>query len=317
MQKAFLCLLAILLIHSLHAQWTTNGTHIYSSNSGNVGVGANAPLEKLHLGGKLYIESPYLGQGVSSAGPLIRMGDYPYSNYAAGLGITQAQIGVDVLDLDFYCANLGAPLQRMKLTYAGLLGIGTTAPGAVLHVNYANGSGDVGMIIQNSATTTNETATIHFRTTTASTDFAAIKQTRVSSTSGRLDFSVLSSGSPVAAMSIKENGNVGIGSTDPGPYKLAVEGIVGVRKLKVTQVTPWADYVFEPTYQLPSLQHVEQFIKANKHLPDVPSATEVEKEGLDIGANQAVLLKKIEELTLYLIDMQKEITHLKQQLKQR
>lgn len=64
-------------------------------------------------------------------------------------------------------------------------------------------------------------------------------------------------------------GNVGIGTTDPGTYKLAVEGTIGARKVKViTQA--WADYVFEPTYQLPTLQEVATYIEANKHLPDVP-----------------------------------------------
>jgi hypothetical protein len=111
----------------------------------------------------------------------------------------------------------------------------------------------------------------------------------------------------IANSTIYDNGtSVGIGTTDPGPYKLAVDGIVGVRKLKVTQATPWADYVFEPTYELRPLSQVESFIKENKHLPEVPSAKEVEKSGLDVGETTALLLKKIEELTLYMIEMKKE-----------
>jgi hypothetical protein len=105
-------------------------------------------------------------------------------------------------------------------------------------------------------------------------------------------------------------GNLGVGTTNPGQYKLAVEGNLGARKVVVTKAS-WADYVFEPTYRLPSLKEVEQFIKKNKHLPDVPSAKEVEKNGLDVGENQAVLLKKIEELTLYAIEAKKEIEQLK------
>jgi hypothetical protein len=99
-------------------------------------------------------------------------------------------------------------------------------------------------------------------------------------------------------------GNVGIGTTNP-TEKLSVNGNIRSQKLIVTQ-TGWSDYVFDSTYQLKPLTEIEQFIKDNKHLPDVPSAKEVEKAGIDVGENQAVLLKKIEELTLYMIEMKKD-----------
>jgi hypothetical protein len=104
---------------------------------------------------------------------------------------------------------------------------------------------------------------------------------------------------------------VGIGTTSPGSYKLAVEGTIGARRIKVTQAA-WADYVFDSAYQLTSLQEVEQFVQQNKHLPDVPSAAAIKKEGLDLGDNQAVLLRKIEELTLYIIEQNKRLEVQKQ-----
>ncbi len=85
---------------------------------------------------------------------------------------------------------------------------------------------------------------------------------------------------------------------------LSVNGQIKTRKLTVTQ-TGWADYVFDSTYRLAPLSDVANYIQANKHLPDVPSAAAVQKEGVDIGANQVVLLKKIEELTLYTIEQNK------------
>lgn len=110
------------------------------------------------------------------------------------------------------------------------------------------------------------------------------------------------------------NGSVGIGTQDAGPYKLAVEGTVGVRKLKVTQVSPWADYVFNPAYTLKPLSQIEAFVKANKYLPEVPSTKEVEKNGIDIGETTALLLRKIEKLTLYVIELDKKMKDSKNKL---
>jgi hypothetical protein len=87
---------------------------------------------------------------------------------------------------------------------------------------------------------------------------------------------------------------------------LTVAGTIGARRLKVVQGS-WADFVFEPEYELPALTEVESYIKANKHLPDVPSAKEVEKDGLDVGDMNKKLLQKVEELTLYMIEQQKQM----------
>jgi hypothetical protein len=103
--------------------------------------------------------------------------------------------------------------------------------------------------------------------------------------------------------------NIGVGTSPVTDYKLAVNGSAIFNKIKVKQY-PWADYVFAKDYHLPSLSEVEAFIRAHGHLPDVVSAEQVEKEGLDVGENQAVLLKKIEELTLYMIELNKRLDKL-------
>jgi hypothetical protein len=103
-------------------------------------------------------------------------------------------------------------------------------------------------------------------------------------------------------------GNIGIGHTATAPsYKLSVEGTVGARKVKVTQAA-WSDFVFHDNYKLPSLMEVENFVKKNKHLPGIPSEDEVVKDGVDVGEMDKLLLQKIEELTLYIIDLKKEST---------
>lgn len=99
-------------------------------------------------------------------------------------------------------------------------------------------------------------------------------------------------------------GNVGIGSQSPD-YKLTVNGTVHCSEVKVDVNIP-PDYVFEEGYKLRTLEEVKKYIDENKHLPEVPSAKEMEKTGVSVGEMNMLLLKKVEELTLYLLDLKKE-----------
>ena len=106
-------------------------------------------------------------------------------------------------------------------------------------------------------------------------------------------------------LAVTQNGNVGIGTTNPGNYKLAVNGTIHAKKIEV-DLDNWSDYVLKDDYNLKSLDEVEKFIKKNGHLPNIPSESEVKTNGIDLGGMNAKLLQKIEELTLYMIDMKKE-----------
>lgn len=115
-------------------------------------------------------------------------------------------------------------------------------------------------------------------------------------------------------MSIAADGKITIGTaTTPGTYKLYVEGGILTEKVKVALKSGanWADYVFADDYTLRSLPEVESYVKEYRHLPGIPSAAEVEKDGIDVAGMDAKLLEKIEELTLYLIDLQKQVDALK------
>jgi hypothetical protein len=101
------------------------------------------------------------------------------------------------------------------------------------------------------------------------------------------------------------SGNVGIGTTSP-QNKLDVNGTIHAKEVKV-DLTGWSDFVFAPAFKLKPLGEVEQYIKANGHLPEIPSATEVEQNGVNVGDMQAKLLQKVEELTLYTIEQDKKI----------
>lgn len=109
---------------------------------------------------------------------------------------------------------------------------------------------------------------------------------------------------------VKVGGFVGIGTASP-QSALAVNGKITCKEVEVT-LTGWPDYVFGKEYKLSPLTEVEKYIKENGHLPGISSAKEIEKNGLSVGEMNKQLMQKVEELTLYIISMQKEINELKQ-----
>jgi len=106
-----------------------------------------------------------------------------------------------------------------------------------------------------------------------------------------------------------EYGNIGINTFGPDPaYKFSVNGSIRAKEVKVE--TGWSDYVFGQGYELMPLSALDNYVKANRHLPDVPTAADVEKNGVRLGETEALLLKKIEELTLYILAQDRRIQKL-------
>ncbi|RZJ76969.1 MAG: hypothetical protein EOO45_00365 [Flavobacterium sp.] len=119
-----------------------------------------------------------------------------------------------------------------------------------------------------------------------------------------------------AHMVIDGEGKIGIGTEAMGAERLAVNGLVKAREVKV-EGGIWPDYVFEKSYRPLSLSAVEKFISLNGHLPELPSAATVKANGIELGEINRTLLKKVEELTLHLIAQSKEIKALKRKVNKR
>lgn len=128
---------------------------------------------------------------------------------------------------------------------------------------------------------------------------------------------VVQNGSALIEGNILTNSNIGIGTnsfTDGlDTYRLSVNGSVRAKRVRV--YTTWADYVFENNYKLPTLKEVEDYINKEGHLIDIPSAKDVEENGIELGEMNKLLLQKIEELTLYIIQMNKELEEVREQIK--
>jgi len=200
-------------------------------------------------------------------------------------GKTQSYGGIAQTCLSTHVFNSCGTAGYITFGFANATGAGTTTPDP-LTIQQQNGS--VGVNINNPL------AKLHIRAggaTNASSSFL------VSNSSNSDMFRIL------------DNGNIGIGTSNP-QSTLAVNGIITSQKVKVTQ-TGWPDYVFDRTYRLPSLRELEDYISLHKHLPGIVSEEEVRKDGVDLGDNQAAMVKKIEELTLYLIQQNKELQELK------
>jgi hypothetical protein len=123
-----------------------------------------------------------------------------------------------------------------------------------------------------------------------------------------------SSGNNSAILTL--NGNqVTIGQITPANgYKLSVGGKAICEELKVQLQGNWPDYVFKKDYQLKSFDELRSFIQQNNHLPNIPKASELEKTGIEVGEMQRKMMEKIEELTLYILQLEQQMQEMKKQL---
>ncbi len=296
--------------------------------TGSVGIGTNGstPYEKLHVqNGNIFLNSGNLINGLGynyfyhSGHNLVvgsRPGLYTHNTLMLRPGGSTSGALNSTLQMfvtpqpNLYTLRVQLKAEGVSFLNGGNVGINTETPAARLEVNgQTMVSGGSNLILKAPDAAPDDPGDLFFSGNTG-TELARI---HVQPGTGELRFSL---GSPTSAkMTILKNGNVGIGATPKDEYKLAVAGTIGARKVKVTTET-WADFVFQPEYKLPTLSEVESYIKIHQHLPEIPSAAEVEEDGIDVGEMNKKLLQKIEEMTLYLIEMKKEIGELKEKNEQ-
>ena len=200
----------------------------------------------------------------------------------------------------------------------GNVGIGTATPAHKFEVRHGagqfyqsvDGSRLTSLILWNQGTSPDTAAVLEFRGADG-IPMAELVGGRASGSGndGTLIFSTRNAGVSLDRMVIDEDGNVGIGTSNP-TNALAVNGTIKAKEV-IVSLDGWADVVFDEGYDLMSLQEVDQFIDEHGHLPGVPSASEVDRGGVKMGEMQATLLRKIEELTLHLIALQRDNEALK------
>ena len=201
--------------------------------------------------------------------------------------------------------------ERMIIKSNGNIGIGTSSPIAKLHLKSNDTSTEASILRLDNSGTGGNVAGLEFyssaidATTSNRVGRISGKFDGSSFTNARLSFYSMTTGNTLVETISLKNGKVGIGTVETGTHKLAVEGTIGAREIKV-EVGTWSDFVFSKNYELRKLEEVESFIEENNHLPDIPSEKEVLENGIQVGEMNAKLLQKIEELTLYMIEQNKK-----------
>lgn len=278
-------------------------------NSGNVGVGVTSPVSKLDISGSLHTNSSSALAAMASNGAYFgwnKSGGGGETNFINNIG--GGNIGGFTFDKT---ANGSTFTRLLTIAESGNVGIGISNPTSTLTVNgnlsisngqnkfTYNGAADINL--QYSERGSGGRALVHDSGNKLTLNYGG-DFTGGTGIGTNVYFAANSSGT-----SYISNGSLAIGTSDAKGYKLAVAGNVVAEQITVKLQSSWPDYVFDRYYNLRSLKDLEQYLNANRHLPDIPSATEIHEKGQDLGKINSALVKNVEELTLHLIEKDKQI----------
>lgn len=281
----------------------------FGPTTGNVGIGISNPPSVgnygvLALNGRSPSQGGYFSMMMngSEVGAVVANTQFNFQT-ASGL-ITQ-----------FYTGST----PTLQISSSGNVGIGTTVPGYKTDIfnsdatPYSATVANATLRVYNPSATDNAFSGVEFAGQNGSSEYGSTRIGSVMRSGYSADFIIQqrNGGNYQENLRVTSNGNVLIGKTSQTNtvYKLDING--SVRANEVVVNTTGADFVFEPNYKLPRLSEVKTYIDQNHHLPEIPSAAEMQKNGMSVGELNTKLLQKVEELTLYLIEQQKQIEDLK------
>jgi hypothetical protein len=290
MKLSYLILSAVLL-----SAVNTYAQNTFPAN-GNVGIGTSTaayPLDvHANVNGTTGIQFTNDNTG-SSARTRIFIGNGTNVGF---INMNSPSYPTDPNSLSFWGPSSGGPLmfgtsggERLRIDPSGNLGIGTAAPQSKLEINNGSYTSDNQLIVSGAE----------------ATRYYGVMGISVPSGNTTLSFGTRSNNVNFLKTLNLVNGNVGIGIAIP-QNKLDVNGRIHAQSVFIDMLG-WSDYVFKKDYQLRPLSEVKDYIDQNQHLPEIPSEQEIINKGLDVSEMNKLLMKKVEELTLYLIEKDKEL----------
>jgi hypothetical protein len=271
--------------------------------NGNVGIGTTAPDAPLQFANTLVNRKIVLYETAND--------DNNFFGFGINGSALRYQVGLTSSDHVFYAStSASSSVELMRIKGTGNVGIASAAPTNKLDIGDYSNNADTYLGIKTTGGGVHR-AGIKLHHFNDNYGFDLVSDETVNGFYIKHHFN---DSVGVNVLYIDGNNNVAIGTnTTSTGYKLTVAGKVICTELKV-QLQPFPDYVFDKDYKLRSINEVADYIRTNQHLPNMPPAAEVEKNGMSVGEMQGKLVEKVEELTLYIIQQQKQIDELQKQI---